>query len=176
MYHPISVRELIINEKISGKSLIKISMEQSISYSTVRRIWKKYKIGGLENIKPQYQNCGLKRPKYYRMYRRCIWLKRHHSTWGAPYILILIEEKYPQETLPTARMVQKWFKSKNLGKPKIQREEQKVSIVKQVHDCWQVDAKENIKLEDGTSACYLTTVDVKSGAVLETPVFSLRKN
>lgn len=176
MYHSISVRELIINEKLSGKTLLKISAEQSVSYSTVRRIWQRYQAGGFENIKPRYQNCGLKRPKYYQMYRRCIWLKRHHSSWGAPYILTLIEEKYSQEALPTARMVQKWFKSKHLGKPKMQREEQQIAKVKQVHDCWQIDAKENIKLADGTGTCYLTTVDVKSGAVLETPIFSLRKN
>lgn len=170
----ISVRELIIHEKLSGKPLVKISEEQSVPYTTVCRIWRRYKKGGFENIKPRYQNCGLKRPKYYRMYRRSIWLKRQHPSWGAPYILTLIAQKYPQEACPSTRTVQKWFKSKNLSRPKIQREEQKVEAVKEVHDCWQIDAKENIKLADGTRACYLTTVDVKSGAVLETPVFSLR--
>lgn len=176
MYHTISVRELIITEKLSGKTLLKISEEQSVSYTTVCRIWGRYKVGGFENIKPRYQNCGLKRPKYYRMYRRSTWLKRHHPSWGAPYILTLIAQKYPQDPLPTVRAVQKWFKSKNLSKPKLQREEQHIESIKEVHDCWQIDAKENIKLADGTRACYLTTVDVKSGAVLETPVFSLWQN
>jgi len=176
MYHSISVREKIVQEKLAGKTLVKISSEQGVSYSTVRRIWQRYKQGGFENIKPRYQNCGPQKPKYYRMYRRCIWLKRHHNSWGAAYILTLIAEKYPKEAQPSVRMVQKWFKSKNLVKPKVQREEQSELKGKEGHDCWQIDAKEKIKLADGTRACYLTTVDVKSGAVLETPVFSLWKN
>lgn len=176
MYHSMIVREQIIREKLLGKTLLKISEEQLVSYSTVRAIWQRYEKGGFENIKPRYQNCGLKKPRYYRIYRRSIWLRRHHPTWGAPYILTLIGEKYPKDSLPSIRMVQKWFKSENLGKPKVQREKQTITKVKEVHDCWQIDAKENIKLGDGTQACYLTTVDVKSGAVLETPVFSLRKN
>jgi len=176
MYHSMTVREQIISEKLSGKTLLKISEEQSVSYSTVRRIWGRYQKGGFENLKPRYQNCGLKKPKYYRMYRRSIWLRRHHPTWGAPYILTLIGEKYPKERLPSVRIVQKWFKSKNLSKPKMQRPEQVIPEVKEVHDCWQIDAKENIKLGDDNRACYLTTVDVKSGAVLETPVFPLGKN
>lgn len=176
MYHSITVREQIISEKLSGKTLLKISENEKVSYSTVCRIWQRYQKGGFENIKPRYQNCGLKKPKYYRIYRRSIWLKRHHANWGAPYILTLIAEKYPEDILPSVRTVQKWFRVKNLGKPKVQREEQPITEVKEVHDCWQIDAKENIKLGDSTRACYLTTVDVKSGAVLEAPVFSLRKN
>lgn len=173
MYHSISIREQIVREKLSGKTLIAISEAYSISYSTVRRIWKKYEEGGFENIKPGYSNCGPKRPIYYRMYRRSIWLKRHHLTWGAPYILTLIAQKYPTEKLPSVRTVQKWFQSKHYTRPKIQREKQVIAKVEEVHDCWQIDAKENIKLLDGSKACYLTTVDVKSGAVLEAPVFSL---
>lgn len=176
MYHPISIRERIVEEKLLGKTLLAISEEQSISYSTVRRIWNRYKEGGFENIKPRYSNCGSKRPKSYRMYRRSLWLKRFHPSWGAPYILTLIGIKYPSEKLPHVRTVQKWFQSKHYSRPKIQREEQHIEVVKEVHDCWQIDAKENIRLEDGSKSCYLTTVDVKSGAVLETPVFSLRKD
>lgn len=176
MYKSISTRALIVEQKLSGKTLVAISDEQSIAYSTVRRIWKRYQQGGFENLKPRYENCGSKVPKHYRMYRRSIWLKRHHPDWGAPYILTLIRQKYPQATCPTARTVQKWFKSKNLNPPKIQREQQVIEPVKEVHDCWQIDAKENIKLTNGKRACYLTTVDVKSGAVLEAPIFSLWKN
>ena len=38
MFHPIDVRELIVSEKLGGKSLLLISEEQSISYSSACRI------------------------------------------------------------------------------------------------------------------------------------------
>ena len=47
--------------------------------------------------------------------------------------------------------------------------------VRAVHECWQIDAKENLCLLDGSKACYLTMVDKKSGAVLTTPCFNKGK-
>ena len=176
MYHSISVREQIVKEKLTGRSLTALSKEYSISYSTTKRIWQSYQKGGFENIKPKYSNCGPKGIKYYKMYRRSIWLKKHHPSWGAPYILTQIEDKYPTEALPSIRTVQKWFQSNHLNRPKIQREHQQIEPVQDVHDCWQIDAKENIDLLDDTKACYLTMVDTKSGAVLATPVFPPRSN
>ena len=137
---------------------------------------KLYKTGGINNLTPRYANCGLKRPKFYRIYRFCICLKRLHPSWGAPFILTLLEKRYPKEGFPSARTVQIWFKAKKLTQPLTQRGEQYPSVIGAVHDCWQIDAKENLKLKDGSSACYLTTVDVKSGGVLETPIFPLRPN
>ena len=176
MFHPIDVREFVVSEKLGGKSLLLISEEQSISYSSACRIWKLYKMGGINNLVTRYANCGLKRPKFYRIYRFCIRLKRLHPTWGAPFILTLLEKRYPKEGFPSVRTVQNWFKSKQITQPLTQRGEQESSVVRAVHDCWQIDAKENLKLKGGSTACYLTTVDVKSGGVLETPIFSLWTN
>ncbi|MCH2043014.1 MAG: hypothetical protein MK212_02650 [Saprospiraceae bacterium] len=47
--------------------------------------------------------------------------------------------------------------------------------VKEVHDEWQIDAKENLTLQDGSRACYLNIVDKKSGAVLASHCFG-KKN
>lgn len=47
--------------------------------------------------------------------------------------------------------------------------------MQKVHECWQIDAKENLCLLDGSKACYLTMVDKKSGAVLVTPCFNKGK-
>lgn len=176
MYHSLSKREAIVAHKLSGKSLLEISEEMDISYSSVRRIWALFKQGGLDNLAPKYENCGGRGPKFYRVYRMSIYLKRHHPNWGAPYILTILSERYPEMELPSVGTVQKWFRSKGLNKLRVKRQEQSPIVAKQVHDCWQIDAKENIVLGDGNSACYLTTVEVKSGAVLEAPVFSLWKD
>jgi hypothetical protein len=41
------------------------------------------------------------------------------------------------------------------------------------HDCWQIDAKERIRLKNGQEVCYLNVVDQVSGGAIGTRVFSL---
>lgn len=172
-----SLRYLIVEAKQSGKTLRSISTEQGISYSTACNIWRLHKRKGIEGLHPQYKNCGPKTIKSsYKVYRCSLWLKRKHLNWGAPIIKTILEERYPEEAFPTARTMQLWFRKARLSPPKAYRKEPKPEQVKSTHDCWQIDAKENIKLLDESKACYLTSVDVKSGSVLGTPVFSQRKN
>lgn len=173
----IHIRELIVREKLSGKSLVQIADEQNLSYSTTCNIWRRYKKKGLKGLCPDYSNCG---PKgilsSYRVYRLSTWLKRRYPKWGAPYIKTILKDRYPTEAIPSVRTLQLWFTKAGYTQPKFYREEPKELKVESTHDCWQIDAKEHIKLEDGTKACYLTTVDVKSGSVLATPIFPQRKN
>ncbi|MVM42152.1 hypothetical protein GO730_38195 [Spirosoma sp. HMF3257] len=42
-----------------------------------------------------------------------------------------------------------------------------------VHNIWQVDAKEQLKLANGQPACYLTITEEYSGAWLDSLVFPL---
>jgi hypothetical protein len=70
--------------------------------------------------------------------------------------------------------VQQWYSFKGLNQPYNIRNQPKADAVKEVYDCIQIDAKEKIQIKDGSKACYLTMVDVKSGALLDAPIFSLR--
>jgi len=172
----ISKRRQIIQYKEAGKSLYSISTDLELSYSTVKRVWQAYQKSGSEGLIPNYKNCGLAQPKYYRIYRMSKMLKRKYPKWGAPYILTILSTRYPTEKMPAVRTIQNWFKEHGFSKPVFQRPVPKETLVKDVHDCWQIDAKENIILKDQTKCCYLTTVDVKSGIALEVPVFPPQKN
>lgn len=169
----IDKRRLIVSEKLLGKSLLAISSEHNISYSTVKRIWSRYRKEGTSGLSPKYENCGQTGSKYHKFYELAIQTKKAHPKWGSPYILTLLSKEYPEEKLPDVRTLQNWFSSLSLNKPKFERPQQISLEVQYVHDCWQIDAKENIKLVDDNKYCYLTTVDVKSGIALEAPVFSL---
>lgn len=169
-------RNLIVSEKLSGKSLLQISTDHSISYSTVKRIWLRYRQEGEKGLVPKYDNCGERGTKYYRIYRLSIVLKRKYPNCGSPYILTILSKRYANENLPSERTLQNWFSTLSLTKPKLERPQQLSFEVKYVHDCWQIDAKENILLKDGNKYSYLTTVDVKSGIALAVPVFSLWKD
>ena len=168
----ISKRRQIVSEKESGKSLQAISTDLQISYSTVKRIWRRYQQEGEAGLICKYANCGPKRPKHYRAYRFCVMLKRKYPSWGAPYIQTLLSKRYPNMSMPAIRTIQLWFKKHRLIQPRIEQPSRvEASLVEAEHDCWQIDAKENIILEDSSKNCYLTTVDVKSGIALEVPVF-----
>jgi transposase len=172
----IYVREQIIAEKKLGKTLITICEENGLSYKTVKRIWASYKKDGIEGIKPKYFNCGPKLPRYYKIYRISIFLKKKYSAyceWGAPYICCLLSKRFPNEKMPNVRTMQKWFVQNGLNKPKTSQPKptKEDEQVQNPHDCWQIDAKENITLEEEGKACYLTTTDVKSGIALAAPFF-----
>jgi len=174
---PLKERELIVREKLKGKPLIRIAQEHNFSYSTTCNIWRRFKNQGIEGLAPSYSNCGpcgIKRSL--KIYRCSLWLKRKNPKWGAPFIKTLLEERYPDEDFPSIRTMQTWFRKAGLSLPKAYRKEPKIAKVNAVHDCWQIDAKENLKLQDGSEACYLTIVDVKSGAVLDASIFSQRQD
>lgn len=105
------------------------------------------------------------------VYRAGTWLKRLHPDWGAPFIKLKLQERYPDEQLPHSRSMQRWFKKAGLNKVrgKIPRGER--HWAGQVHETWQVDAKEQLVLSDGQKACYLTMVDEKSGGLLNARAF-----
>lgn len=169
---PYHIRQKIVEHKEEGHNLAQISRMLEVPYTTVRGIWQRYEQRGQKGLSTDYSNCGPKDIKSDRLiYRSALWLKRLHPSWGAPYIRTILEQRYTNKHLPSERTMQKWFRSKGYNKPRVTRVKPKVRSPKVPHDCWQIDAKEMLKLGDGSSACYLTIVDVESGAILDSPTF-----
>ncbi|MCB0520165.1 MAG: helix-turn-helix domain-containing protein [Saprospiraceae bacterium] len=169
-----SLRANIVREYISGKSLKDISLEQDVPYRTVRRLCKLYREGGLDNLVPRYCQCGKsKADRMYKVRRICCWLKRKHPKWGAPFIRTIMEERYPGPPLPCERTMQSWFQGASLdtGPVSLSLPRPEKTKPKVPHQKWELDAKENVVLGDGSPACYMTITDVASGAFLEGLVF-----
>lgn len=167
---PLGIRQQIVEEKLQGKTLRLITQEKKLSYSTVCNIWRLHKKGG--SLIAKYGHCGPKEPKYTGLlHRASIWLKRLHPQWGAAFISLKLQERYPTLPLATARTMQRWFKKAGLGKVRSKIPKGDVGWAKQVHETWQIDAKEQFKLQDGQPSCYLTMVDEKSGSLLAAKVF-----
>src|SRR3954469_11998320 len=82
---PMHIRSLIIEQLTKeGSSMIAVSKEHGLSYSTIRKLWKGYKKEGTHGLKPHYERCGPQQPKSEGLIYRCaLWLKRHHPNWGA---------------------------------------------------------------------------------------------
>ena len=92
----LSVRQQIMEEKTRGKSLLRISEQYHLSYSTLRNLWKRYRAEGAQGLVPHYKRCGPSKPKSDALiYRAALWLKRQHEQWGAPLIRLILQEPMP---------------------------------------------------------------------------------
>lgn len=178
--YSLTTREAIISQRQSGLRMTEISETLKVSYSSVRGICKRYSESpkteaGLKSVlTPHYSNCGPQTEKWSpEVIDVVLSIKTEHLRWGAPRLLVELERQMPSQLLPTIRTIERWFRKNNLGKPPRQTREPTIGRARGVHNIWEVDAKENLTLLDGQEACYLTTVDEKSGALLASPVFPL---
>jgi len=171
---PMTVRQQVIELRTKGSSLQSIAIEQQLSYSTLLRLWKRYKAEGTVGLTTHYNNCGpVAGPRCSPViYRAAVWLKRCHPDWGAALIRVILKDRYKDLAIPSERTLQQWFRAKQLYKPK-SRFPVVQSIAQQAHDVWQIDAKEKLCLTGGQKASYLSVVDEKSGCLLKAAVFPL---
>ncbi len=171
----IGQREQLIAFKKQGKTLATISQELNITLSTVKSLSARYKKVG--NLTVAYANCGPKQITTNNLsFRASRWLKRGHPTWGAPLIHLKLLDRYGPQLTPSVRTLQRWFRQQHLTKPRQHLAQPTIGQAKAVHNIWQVDAKENLTLTDGSPACYLTITDEHSGAGLEALVFPPQTN
>jgi hypothetical protein len=172
---PLAVRQQIIELKTKGSSLQSIAKERQLGYATLRRLWQRYKAAGTSGLTPRYDSCG-PAPGFRctpLIYRAAVWLKRRHPHWGAALIREILKERYQDLAVPADRTLQHWFKTKKLYKLKSRFPvlQTPAPWATQVHEVWQIDAKEKLKLLSGQKASYLSVVDEHSGALLRAVVF-----
>lgn len=169
----VPLREEIVERHRRGETLASVAGEMALPYYTVRKVWRYHARRG--SLQPRYDRCGRPGVRSSRWaHRSALWLKRRHPRWGAGLILTLLRERRPEEPLPHERTLQDWFKRAGLtrprspGAPPLPQERGRAS---EPHEVWQMDAKEQVALGDGTQVCWLTLTDEASGALLGAEVF-----
>ncbi len=164
------LRDQFISLKQQGHSLSQISEQLHLPKGTVNKLSSRYKREG--HLEVGYSRCGPQGVRSEPFYlRTSLWLKRLHGEWGAALIRLKLVERYGAEQVPSARTMQRWFRSNQLSKPRQAQNQPTIGQAKAVHNIWQVDAKEHLTLKDGSEACYLTITDEHSGAGLAALVF-----
>lgn len=172
---PYALRRRIVDDYVAGKSCAALAREHAVSYQSVRILCRRFDQEGDAGILPRYARCGQGGVRSDRLlYRAACWLKRLHPGWGAAFIQIQLEDRYPDRTIPGVRTMQSWFKANRL----IPRRSKRPTFVKQwaseVHQVWQIDAKEQLKSADQQALCWLTMTDEYSSGALNAPVFPPR--
>jgi transposase len=101
----LSVREDLIRLYKSGVSLVDISRQLSVGYSTTRMICKRYNKQGSLGLQTNYKNCGLRGSRTDRhILDACITL-RSRRQWGARRILVELNSMFPDRKLPSERSI-----------------------------------------------------------------------
>ncbi len=104
------------------------------------------------------------------IYDAALELRGQHELWGSDRIHVELVEQYGSEA-PNVRSLQRWYRKERYSEPKMCHNEPAIGKSRAVHNIWQVDAKEQLILQDGQLACYLTFTDEHSGIWLRSVVF-----
>lgn len=145
----LAVREQIILLHLQHYSAVAISQQLEVNVHSVRRLIQHYKADSSLPLEPAYQHCGAKKPKVNVVLLRAgLWLKRLHPHWGAPFIHLLLVERYgaQQQGMPAVRTLQWWMHRKGLNPPRQHLPCMPIGWAQSVHHIWQVDAKERLLL------------------------------
>jgi transposase len=170
----VPIRQQIVALRVQGKSYPEIATALDQSYSSVRRICRRYRAEDPQSLQPRYERCGHQARQFERLvYRSAIALKRQHPSWGGGIIRVKLQQRWSERAIPSERTLQRWFHQAgvNSAAPRVLPPRRLRSTV--VHQCWQVDAVSHQPLVNGQQACWLSVTDEASRALLEASVFPL---
>lgn len=172
------VKHKIIAECQSGRSLNSISSEMKVSYGAVWTLWNRYAVEGSSALSPRYGNNGRKgSDRNCLVFRAACWLKRRYPEWGSPVIRVILQDRYGKsEAIASARQMNRWFIKSGLSHRGSKIPTNPKEWAREVHEIWQVDAKENVGIDSGDKVCWLTVADEKSGALVAAPPFPPRED
>jgi len=174
-----AIRLSIIEDYRKGEKISYLSRKFKINRGTIRELIKRHKAEGVEGLRTKYECCGKKRPDEQDFVFRAVrCFRTWHPSWGAEKIrceLRLRDKKIP---LPSVRTMNRWFHwndqiavSLKSSLPICENKKAKA-----LHEVWQIDAKEEMIIGDGSKNCWLNIVDEYSGMVIQPPIFSQEEN
>jgi transposase len=165
-------RRQIVERHQQGETLKSISAELKLPYVSVKAIWRHWRKHG--KLTPNYEKAQQRGTRRYGpLYAEGVEMKRQHPRWGAGLIRVELQKQFPDLPMPSERTLQRWFRQAAIGRSPKMRQTRQPTVLRgqQPHQVWAVDAKEKLRLADGTGASWLVMTDEASGAVLEAEVF-----
>ena len=179
----LAVRGRILELRQQGTTIKAISEQLALPFSTTKNLCRRFREKGAAGLSPGYSNCGKKAANRFADRKEQALRQRVlHPDWGAPRIRVEMQLALDAQPtgndgpLPSIRTLQKWYRESGLYKPRRQGAGPAIGRSTAPHNIWEVDAKENLTLADGSPACYLTIGDEKTGAWLEAVVFPLQED
>jgi hypothetical protein len=172
-----AVRQSIVAGYKRGEPISKLARTFGVSRGSVYSFIKRARCStpSAEALRPNYSNCGKPRATAQDFVFRAVrCLRNWHPDWGAEKIHAELLRMRPHLELPHYRTFNRWFHWNGQAPTKIRSQLPQSTAGKatELHTCWQVDAKEEMTLADGSRNCWLNIADESSGTVIQPPVFS----
>jgi transposase len=170
---PFALRQELVRRHQQGETLGALAESMQIPPATVRNWWQRFRREGEAGLQTRYQRCGPQGPKAGpAVHQAALAMKREHSTWGAGLIRLELQKQFPDQPLPQKRAIERWIRKAGLQPPRAQRPPMERQRGKEPHAVWEIDAKERLRLGDGSATSVLSVTDEASGALLGATPFS----
>jgi hypothetical protein len=173
---PLPLRQQILTLHAQHYTQKQIAKRLHCHPRTVRRLLQRFLQHGTEGLTVHYDSTAHRKSSLPALWREELFAwAQAHPTWGAPYLRIQLTQRYPDIPWPSARTIQRWLAPSREQPASPGRKPQTVHLqATQVHQVWQVDAVDQLKLRSSQLVSWLRFVEEASGAILQTTVFSLR--
>lgn len=169
---PLPLRQQIVAAYQDGATYAAIAQHVPVKERTIRSLCQRFRQRGLAGLAPDYARCGRPGSRFAApIQAQALALKREHRRWGAGFIRLQLAKHFPDTPLPAERTLGSWFHAAGLQPARAETPPVARGAAQAVHDVWQMDAKERMRLADGSPTSTLTVTDEASGAMLETVVF-----
>lgn len=166
----LNIRAEIWKRKAQGQANVEIAREQGISPRSVKRVLDR----GPSKMGPSYDRCGRNGREHASEVRvAAIEMKQGHPGWGG--VVIGIEMAKTFARVPSARTLQRWFLKAEVNQKRERAPKVSSDKGKEVHDVWELDAKEQVQLKDASRRSAMMAVDEASGALIDAVTFPPRE-
>jgi len=176
---PMAIRQSVTERHKKGESISSLARSFKISRGSVHAFIKRGASEGADGLHTKYGNCGKARTSEDDFIFRAVrCLRAWHPSWGAEKIRAEVHRKRPGSELPHYRTFTRWFHWNGQIEPRLKTNlpKTKPKRAKRLHEGWQVDAKEEMAIADGSRHCWLNITDEYSGTVIDPPVFPQKED
>ncbi len=162
--------------KQAGASHRQVAQELGCSLETVRKWWRIARRGGVPRPRGRPASGILSRFPT-EIGQTALELKQAHPHWGPANVLLELRKTFPgpEEPLPSSSRLSVWFKAR--CPQAVQRRSPPRApaapppVTRQIHQRWQIDAKEAVRLQDGEIASALDVRDPVSAVMIASQAF-----
>jgi hypothetical protein len=171
-----ATRQNIVARYTQGERISSLAREYQVSRRSIYTLLERHSLEGEAGLRPRYEQCGRTRPDAASfIYRAVGCLRTWHPSWGAEKIRAEMQRMRPELSLPHYRTMTRWFHwNEQITVPlKSNLPQTTTRQATRLHEGWQIDAKEEMHIADGSKNCWLNITDEFSGTVIDPPVFPL---
>jgi hypothetical protein len=171
---PVAIRRAILRGFQNGQGVAELAARFRVAERTVRHLIRH--LQDAADVTPAYHRCGRPPAAPSPIIEESLRLRQVHPTWGGGLIRVLLQEEHPDQTIPCTRTLQRWLRRFGEDPALPGRWPARASQrARRPHECWQMDAAEQKRLQSGSLVSWLRVADECSGAVLRTVVFPPRQ-